>query len=47
MQISYHSALQKFKNYKTKKKNIEVFSVPVGMPSTDRYCLKLASTAGI
>ena len=42
MQVSYHFALTKFKNYKTKiKKNIFV------MANTNRYCLKLAGMTSI
>ena len=37
MQISYHFALKKFKNYKTKKKKKTFFSVPAGMYRTGTY----------
>ena len=45
MQISYHSAItkiQKLQNLKNKKKK---FSVPIGTPSTGRYCSKLTGMA--
>ena len=48
MQISYHFALtkiQKLQNLKKKEKEF-FFLVPIGMPSTGRYCPKLAGMTG-
>ena len=42
IQISYHSALTKFKNCKTLKKNLK--KKKICTPNTGRYCPKLAGT---